>query len=144
MIPLTSGPGGIDQPPHLLVVPEIGTRIGPVGSSGLGDFRVFLIPAFPKGIQGGFPVHGGIDRLQIGHEDFQVFVGHILAGIMQLVDDAVLVSFQHLRLKFPFPVPGNQHRCISKVGAQYPAALTMFAICSSLRIFSPQAFSSGV
>jgi len=34
--------------------------------------------------------NSGIDHLQIGHEGLQVLVGHILAGIAQLVDNAVL------------------------------------------------------
>ena len=72
---------------------EIGTEIGPVHPPGLGDFRVFLVPALSKGvqsIQGGLLIYGGIHRLQIGHKCLQVLVGHIFTGIAQLVDDAVL------------------------------------------------------
>ena len=45
------GIGGIDQPAHLLGVLEIGAEIGPIGPPGLGDFRVFFVPALPKGVQ---------------------------------------------------------------------------------------------
>ena len=72
---------------------KIGAEIGPARPPGLGDFRVFLVPALPKGvqsIQGCLLVHGGIDRLQIGYKGLQVLVGHIFAGVAQLVDDAVL------------------------------------------------------
>ena len=88
-----NGIGGVDQPAHLLGILEVGAEIGPVGPPGLGDFRVFLVPALLKsvqGIQGGLLIYGCIDRLQIGHKGLQVLVGHILAGITQLVDDAVL------------------------------------------------------
>ena len=46
-----NGVGGVDQAPYLLGILEVGTEICPVGSPGLGDFRVFLVPALPKGIQ---------------------------------------------------------------------------------------------
>ena len=88
-----NGIGGVDQPAHLLGVLEIGAEIGPVGPPGLGDFRVFLVPALPKGVQSiqcCLLIHGGIDCLQIGHKGLQILVGHILAGIAQSVDDAVL------------------------------------------------------
>lgn len=88
-----NGVSGVDQAPYLLGILEVGAEIGPVGSPGLGDFRVFLVPAFPKAIQsaqGCLLVHGGINRLQIGHKGFQILVRHVLAGIAQLVDDAVL------------------------------------------------------
>ena len=48
-----NGIGGVDQPAHLLGIFEIGAEIGPIVPSGLGDFRVFLVPALPKGVQGG-------------------------------------------------------------------------------------------
>ena len=88
-----NGVGGEDQPAHLLGVLEVGTQIGPVGPPGLRNFRAFLVPALLKsvqGIQGCLLVHGGINRLQIGHKGLQILVGHILAGIAQSVDDAVL------------------------------------------------------
>ena len=47
-----NGIGGVDQPVHLLRIFEIGAEIGPIVPSGLGDFRVFLVPALPKGVQG--------------------------------------------------------------------------------------------
>ena len=56
-------------------------------------FGYFLSQCSPKtvqGIQGGLFIHGGIDCLQVGHEGFKVFVGHILAGIAELVNDTVL------------------------------------------------------
>ena len=43
------GVGGVDQPAYLLGILEVGAEIGPVGTPGLGDFRVFLVPALPKG-----------------------------------------------------------------------------------------------
>ena len=46
-----NGIGGVDQSAHLLGVLEICAEIGPVGPPGLGDFRVFLVPALPKGVQ---------------------------------------------------------------------------------------------
>ena len=46
-----NGISGVDQAPYLLGILEVGAEIGPVGSPGLGDFRVFLVPALPKGIQ---------------------------------------------------------------------------------------------
>ena len=52
---------------------EIGAEIGPIGPPELGDFRVFLVLALPKGvqsIQGCLLIHGGIDRLQIGRKSF--------------------------------------------------------------------------
>ena len=85
--------GGVDQPAYLLGILEVGAEISPVGTPGLGDFRVFLVSALFKdvqGIQGSLLIYGGIDRLQIGHKCLQALVGHILAGIGQLVDDAVL------------------------------------------------------
>src|SRR5699024_7345460 len=88
-----NGIGGVDQPAHLLGILEIGAEVGPIIPPGLGDFRVFLVPALPKGIQGSqgcLFVHGGIDRLQVGHKGLQVLIGHILAGIAQLVDYTVL------------------------------------------------------
>ena len=84
---------GIDQTADLLRVLEVGAEIGPVGSPGLRNFRVFFIPALPKGVQSiqrCLLVYSGIDRFQIGHKGFQVLVGHVLAGIAQLVDDTVL------------------------------------------------------
>ena len=44
--------GGADQPAHLLGILEVGAEIGPVGPPGLGDFRVFLVPALLKSVQG--------------------------------------------------------------------------------------------
>lgn len=35
-------------------------------------------------------IHGGVDRLQVGHKGFHVLAGHIFAGRTRLVDDAVL------------------------------------------------------
>ena len=49
-----------------------------------------MLPEGVQSIQGGLLVHGGVDRLQIGHEGLQVLVGHIFAGIAQLVDDTIL------------------------------------------------------
>ena len=46
-----NGIGGVDQPAYLLGILEVGTEIGPVGTPGLGDFRVFLVPALSKGVQ---------------------------------------------------------------------------------------------
>lgn len=89
-----NGVGGVDQSAHFLMVLEIGAEIGPVGPPGLGDFWVFLAPALPKGvqsIQGCLLIHGGIDRLQVGHKGLQILAEHILAGIAQLVDDTALV-----------------------------------------------------
>ena len=40
----------VDQPPDLLGILEVGTQICPVVSSGLGDFRVFLVSALPKDV----------------------------------------------------------------------------------------------
>lgn len=84
------GVGGADQPPHLLRILEIGADVGPVVPPGLGDFGVFLVPVLLKGIQNGLIIHSGIDCLQVGHERLQLLVGHLFAGIVQLVDDAVL------------------------------------------------------
>ena len=56
-----NGVSGVDQASYLLGILEVGAEIGPVGSPGLGDFRVFLVPALPKGIQsvqGCLLVHG--------------------------------------------------------------------------------------
>ena len=81
-----NGVGGVDQSSYLLRVFEICAQIGLIGPPGLGNFRVFLVPVHSKGVQGSqgsLLIHGSIDRLQ-------VLVGHILAGIAQLVDDAVL------------------------------------------------------
>lgn len=43
-----NGVGGIDQPLDLLGILEIGARIGPVGSPGLGYLRIFLVPVLRK------------------------------------------------------------------------------------------------
>ena len=43
-----NGVGGIDQPPYFLGILEIGAEVGPVIPPGLGDFRVFPVPALPK------------------------------------------------------------------------------------------------
>ena len=66
-----NGVGGVDQPPNLLRVLEIGAQVCPIGSPGLGDFRIFLVSVLPEGIQGiqcRLLIYGGIDRLQIGHK----------------------------------------------------------------------------
>ena len=87
------GVGGINQSPHLLRVLKVGAQVGPVLPSGLRYFRVFLIPALRKGVQGSQRrglIHGRIDCLQIGHQGFQVLVGDVLAGMTELMDDAVL------------------------------------------------------
>lgn len=87
------GVGGINQSPHLLRVLKVGAQVGPVLPPGLRYFRVFLIPALRKGVQGSQRrglIHGRIDCLQIGHQGFQVLVGDVLAGMTELMDDAVL------------------------------------------------------
>ena len=66
-----NGIGGVDQPAYLLGILEVGAEISPVGTPGLGDFRVFLVSALFKdvqGIQGSLLIYGGIDRLQVGHK----------------------------------------------------------------------------
>lgn len=88
-----NGVGSVNQPPHLLRVLEIGAQVCPVVPLGLGDFRIFSVPVFSESIQGiqcRLLVYGSINCLQISHERLQVLVGHILAGIAQLVDNAVL------------------------------------------------------
>ena len=88
------GIGSVDQSANLLGVLEIGAEISSVGPPGLRDFRVFLVPALPKGvqsIQGGLLVHSGIDCIQIVHKGLQVLVGHTyLLELRKLVDDTVL------------------------------------------------------
>ena len=42
--------GGVDQPAYLLGILEVGAEIGPVGTPGLGDFRIFLVPALSNGV----------------------------------------------------------------------------------------------
>ena len=62
-----NGVGGADQPAHLLGILETGTQVCPVCPPRLRDFRVFLVPALPKGvqtIQGCLFTHSGIDSLQ--------------------------------------------------------------------------------
>ena len=59
----------------------------------MGDSRVFPVPALSKGVQSiqcCLLVYGGIDCLQIRHEGSYILIGHIPAGIAQLVEDAVL------------------------------------------------------
>ena len=46
-----NGIRGVDQPVYLLGILEVGAEIGPVGTPGLGDFQVFLVPVLPKGVQ---------------------------------------------------------------------------------------------
>ena len=87
------GVGGVDQPPHLLRILEIGAEIRPILPPGLRDFGVFLIPAFSEdvqSVQSGLFIYCRIDHLQICHQGFQILVGDIFAGVAQLVDDAVL------------------------------------------------------
>ena len=82
-----NGVGSIDQPPKLLGILKVGTEVRPVFPPGLGDFGIFLVPTLHEDIQSGqgrLLVHSGTDRFQIGHEQFQVLVGDILAGISQL------------------------------------------------------------
>ena len=43
-----NGIGGIDQPPDLLGVLEVGAQVGPVVPPGLGNFGVFLSQCSPK------------------------------------------------------------------------------------------------
>ena len=84
---------GVDQPAHLLRVLEISTQIGPIAPPGAGDFWVFLVPMFRENlqrVQGGSFVYRRVYRLEVGHERFQILVGHISGGIADLVDDAVL------------------------------------------------------
>ena len=38
--------GGIDQPPDLLGILEVGAQVGPVVPPGLGNFGVFFVPVF--------------------------------------------------------------------------------------------------
>ena len=45
------GIGGVNQPPHLLRVLEIGAQVCPVVPPGPGDFRIFPVPVLPEGIQ---------------------------------------------------------------------------------------------
>lgn len=58
-----------------------------------GDPGILLSPGFFKGIQGALGrrfIYCGINSFEIGHERFQILVGHIFARIAQLVDNAVL------------------------------------------------------
>ena len=112
-----NGVGGIDQAPYLLGILEIGAEIGPVGSPGLGDFRVFLVPALPKGVQsvhGCLLVHSGINRLQIGHKGFQILVRHVLAGITQLIVVDCIQKYHGIdRFQRPLlPLPGDRQNLV--------------------------------
>ena len=40
-----NGIGGINQPPDLLGILEVGAQVGPVVPPGLGNFRVFFCPS---------------------------------------------------------------------------------------------------
>ena len=87
------GIGGVNQPPHLLRVLEIGAQVCPVVPPGLEDFRIFPVPVLPESVQGiqcRLLIYGGINCLQISHERLQVLIAHIFTGIAQLVDNAVL------------------------------------------------------
>lgn len=98
-----NGIGGVDQPPQFLGILEVGAEVGSVIPPGLGDFGVFLILPFRKGIQrihGRGLVHRVTDRLQVVHQGLQILVGDIFAGIAQLVDDTVL-DFESLFERFP-------------------------------------------
>lgn len=66
---------GIDQPPDLLGILEVGAQAAPVAPPGLRDFRVFPVLLLSKGIQslqGCLLIHGGVDRLQVGHKRLRV------------------------------------------------------------------------
>lgn len=95
-VEVLNGVGGIDQSPDLLGALEICTQIGPVIPPGTGNLGVFLVLVFSGGIQ---CIHSSrfdrrsIDRLEVGHEGFQVLAGYISGGIAEPVDDVVL----HLR-----------------------------------------------
>ena len=88
-----NGIGRIDQPTNLLRELEIRAQIRPVFPPGSGDPGILLSPGFFKGIQGALGrrfIYCGINSFEIGHERFQILVGHIFARIAQLVDNAVL------------------------------------------------------
>lgn len=85
--------GRIDQAAHLLGVLEVGAQVRPILPSGLSNLRIFLVPFLRKSIQSvqsSRLIDCGVDCLQVCHERLDVLVGHIFAGIAELMDDAVL------------------------------------------------------
>lgn len=87
------GVRGINQPADGVGKPEIGAQICPVFSPGRGDPGIFLTPDSLKIVQS-FQrcrfVCRGVNGLQIRHELLDILIGHILARVAQLVNDAVL------------------------------------------------------
>ena len=44
-VKIFNGVGGVDQPPNLLGVLEVGAEVGPVFPPGAADLGIFLVPA---------------------------------------------------------------------------------------------------
>ena len=80
------------------MVISISAEVGPILLPRLRDFRVFSVPAFGKriqSIQGGLFINRSVDCFQVSHQEFQVLVGDIFAGVAQLMNNAIL----NLRLR---------------------------------------------
>ena len=92
----------VNQPPEFFRKLEKGTQIGPVFSPGSRNLGVFLVPFFGEAVQRFFCrgfIHRRVHLLQIRHERFQIFVRNVLAGIPQMVNDAILyIRFGKYRL----------------------------------------------
>ena len=87
------GIGGIDKPPEFRRVLEIGAEIRPVVAPGLGNLGVFLVPPVGETLQrcrGRTFIRSGVNLFQVSHKLLQILVAHVLAGIAELVDYAVL------------------------------------------------------
>lgn len=100
-------------------------------------------------------VYSGIDRLQIDQKGLHVFVGHIFAGIAQLVDNAVLdfslwkggvdgriksrqiVSTGHENTRTPLPhISNDRYLCVSNANL-CPSIFVKFRnshICSRIEL----------
>ena len=133
--------GRIDQAAHLLRALEIGAQVGPVVPPGLGDLRVFLVPAFGKGVQSircSSLIDCGVDCLS---SRSALRCGHGQELLLDVLTDAGLVFSQHLRLKFALTIPGHGYPHIAEAGAQRFAAVPVPAV---VRVLSLRTFSSGV
>ena len=92
-VEVLNGIGGIDQCSDFLGILEIGGQVGPVGTLGDGDSRIFAAPFLIKGIEfieSGLLIQGGIDFFEVRHEFFDVLVGDGFGIVTDLVDDALL------------------------------------------------------
>jgi len=88
-----NGVGRVDGRANVIRVFEVSRQRRPLAAPGLDDHGVLVAPLGFQVVQCGFSsveCSGAINTLKVGHEGFLVFRSHILHGVADLVDDAVL------------------------------------------------------